>query len=223
VKYLDEYRDAEAARRLCDAIARTARRSWTLMEVCGGQTHGIVRYGVDTLLPSNVELVHGPGCPVCVTPLETIDRAHAIAARPEVIFCSYGDMLRVPGSTSDLIQLKSAGADVRIVQSPLDALGIARQNPDREVVFFAIGFETTAPANALTVELAERRGIGNFSALVSQVLVPPAVISILQAPDNRVQGLLGPGCKACWALGTCARSPARVNTSPLPDTMVYQS
>ncbi|HEY4159514.1 MAG TPA: hydrogenase formation protein HypD [Polyangiaceae bacterium] len=201
MKFVDEYRDSEAARRLSAAIAREVTRPWALMEVCGGQTHSIVRYGVDMLLPSSLELLHGPGCPVCVTPLETVDRAHAIAARPGLIFCSYGDMLRVPGSRGDLARAKSEGADVRIVYSPLDALTIARQNPTREVVFFAIGFETTAPANATVVELARSRGIKNFSALVSHVLVPPAITAILGAPDNRVQGLLGPG-HVCSVTGT---------------------
>jgi hydrogenase expression/formation protein HypD len=201
VKYLDEYRDPDAARRLAAAIEREAKHAWTLMEVCGGQTHSIVRYGVDTLLPERIELLHGPGCPVCVTPLELIDRAHAIAQERDVIFCSFGDMLRVPGSHGDLLQAKSEGADVRIVYSPLDALALARSNPDKEVVFFAIGFETTAPANAMAIKLAAQRGIANFSALISHVLVPPAVRAILGAPDNRVQGLLGPG-HVCTIVGT---------------------
>src|SRR4051812_32737551 len=193
MKYVDEYRDAEAARKLALAIARTATRPWTIMEVCGGQTHTIVKYGIDEILPPAIELVHGPGCPVCVTSLETIDRAHAIASRPGVIFCSFGDMLRVPGSHGDLLSLKSRGADIRVVYSPLDALHIATTTPDRPVVFFAIGFETTAPANAMAIALAKRRGIKNFSALVSHVLVPPAMASVLQSPGNRVQGFLGPG------------------------------
>ena len=200
MKYLDEYRDAEAARRLARAIERAATRPWVIMEVCGGQTHSIVRYGLDELLPSGVELVHGPGCPVCVTSLEMIDRAHAIAAKPGVIFCSFGDMLRVPGSHGDLFQLKSQGGDIRVVYSPLDALKLAEQNPGREVVFFAIGFETTAPANAMAIRLASRRQVRNFSALVSHVSVPPAITSILQAPDNRVQGFLGPG-HVCAVMG----------------------
>ena len=200
MKYLDEYRDAEAARKLVDAIARTVTRPWTLMEVCGGQTHTIVRYGIDELLPPSVELVHGPGCPVCVTSLEMIDRAHAIASRPGVIFCSFGDMLRVPGSGGDLLQLKSRGSDVRVVYSPLDAVGVAAANPDRQVVFFAIGFETTAPPNAMAVWLARRRRLTNFSVLVSHVLVPPALAAILEAPDNRVQGFLGPG-HVCAVMG----------------------
>jgi hydrogenase expression/formation protein HypD len=201
MKYLDEYRDGEAARRLVEAIARAARRPWAIMEVCGGQTHSIVRYGIDELLPSGVELLHGPGCPVCVTPVEMIDRAHAIASRPEVTFCSFGDMLRVPGSHGDLLRLKSTGADVRVVYSPLDALRIAERNPDRQVVFFAIGFETTAPANAMAAWLARRQCITNFSLLVSHVLVPPAITAILQAPGSRVQAFLGPG-HVCTVMGT---------------------
>jgi hydrogenase expression/formation protein HypD len=206
VKYLDEYRDAEAAKKLVAAIAATVTRPWVLMEVCGGQTHTIVKYGIDTLLPPNVELVHGPGCPVCVTPLEMIDRAHAIASRPDVTFCSFGDMLRVPGSRGDLLSLKAAGSDVRVVYSPLDAVRIAAQNPARKVVFFAIGFETTAPANATAIGLARRRGLGNFSALVSHVLVPPAMIAILKTPANRVQAFLGPG-HVCTVVGTSEYAP----------------
>jgi hydrogenase expression/formation protein HypD len=200
MKYLEEYRDGEAARRLAAALARTATRPWVLMEVCGGQTHTIVKYGIDRLLPPEVELVHGPGCPVCVTPLETIDRAHAIAARPDVTFCSFGDMLRVPGSRGDLLQLKSRGADVRVVYSPLDAVNVAAANPSRQVVFFAIGFETTAPANAMAAWQARRRGLGNFSLLVSHVLVPPALTALLDAPGNRVQAFLGPG-HVCAVMG----------------------
>jgi hydrogenase expression/formation protein HypD len=206
MKYLDEYRDPEAARRLCAAIAREATRPWTLMEVCGGQTHSIVRYGVDGMLPGSIELLHGPGCPVCVTPIETVDRAHAIAARPGVIFCSYGDMLRVPGSRGDLARARSEGADVRVVYGPLDALNIARHNPTREVVFFAIGFETTAPANATAVYLARQQRITNFSALVSHVLVPPALRAIFESPGNRVQGLLGPG-HVCSIMGVGEYTP----------------
>ena len=193
MKYLDEYRDQQLAQKLVDEIRRTATRPWVLMEVCGGQTHSIVKYGLDSLLPEQVELVHGPGCPVCVTSLEMIDRAHAIARHPEVIFCSFGDMLRVPGSSSDLFKIKAEGGNVRIVYSPLDCLKIARVNPDKKVVFFAIGFETTAPANAMAVWQAKQQGIDNFSVLVSHVLVPPAVTGILSSPHNRVQGFLGPG------------------------------
>lgn len=200
MKYLDEYRDPGAARQLADAIARTVTRPWTIMEVCGGQTHTIVKYGIDHVIPPTIELVHGPGCPVCVTSLETIDRAHAIAARKDVTLCSFGDMLRVPGSRGDLLQLKSEGSDVRVVYAPLNAVNIAAANPDRKVVFFAIGFETTAPANAMAVWLATRRGLKNFSMLVSHVLVPPALEAILGSPDNRVQGFLGPG-HVCTVMG----------------------
>ncbi len=175
MKYLDEYRSEALAQKLVNEIRRILTRPWVLMEVCGGQTHTIVKYGLDNLLPSEVELVHGPGCPVCVTSLEMIDKAHAIASRPDVIFCSFGDMLRVPGSAGDLLILKSRGADIRVVYSPIDCLKIARANPDKKVVFFAIGFETTAPANAMSVWQARRQGIHNFSILVSHVLVPPAI------------------------------------------------
>jgi hydrogenase expression/formation protein HypD len=193
MKYLDEYRDRDVAQALVKRIGEAVTRPWVLMEMCGGQTHSIVRYGLDRLLPPSLELVHGPGCPVCVTALETIDRAHAIAARPDVIFTSFGDMLRVPGSHSDLLRLRSRGADVRVVYSPLDALAIARANPDKRVVFFAIGFETTAPANAMAALQARKQHVTNFSLLVSHVLVPPAIAAILQGEGNRVQGFLGPG------------------------------
>src|ERR1700720_487353 len=200
MKYLDEYRSEEIAKKIVAEIKRTVTRPWVLMEVCGGQTHSIVKYGIDRLLPDEVELVHGPGCPVCVTSLEMIDKAHAIAQRPDVIFCSFGDMLRVPGSNVDLVVLKSRGADVRVVYSPIDSLKIARANPNKKVVFFAIGFETTAPGNAMVVWLAHKQEIKNFSALVSHVLVPPAIVSILQSPVNRVQGFLGPG-HVCTVMG----------------------
>jgi hydrogenase expression/formation protein HypD len=200
MRYLDEYRSADVAKRIAGAIARTAKHPWVLMEVCGGQTHSIVRYGIDRMLPPSLELVHGPGCPVCVTPLEMIDRAHAIASRSDVIFTSFGDMLRVPGSSGDLLALRSRGADIRIVYSPLDALEIARRNPSHRVVFFGIGFETTAPANAMAVHVAKREGISNFSMLVSHVLVPPAIASILQTKGNRVQAFLGPG-HVCAVMG----------------------
>jgi hydrogenase expression/formation protein HypD len=206
MKYLDEYRDADAARKLADAIARAVTRPWVIMEVCGGQTHTIVKYGIDRILPEQVELVHGPGCPVCVTSLEMIDRAHAIASRPDVIFCSFGDMLRVPGSRGDLLQLKSRGSDVRIVYSPLDAVNVAAANPEKNVVFFAIGFETTAPPNAMAVWLARRRGLTNFSVLVSHVVVPPSMTAILQSPGNRVQGFLGPG-HVCTVMGYTEYEP----------------
>ena len=200
MKYQQEYRDPGATRKLQQAIAGITTQPWTIMEVCGGQTHAIVKYGIDKLLPPKIELVHGPGCPVCVTPLELIDRAIAIAARPDVLFCSFGDMLRVPGSQRDLFAVKAAGGDVRIVYSPLDCLKIAEQNPDRTVVFFAVGFETTSPANAMAVKQAKRRGIKNFAVLVSHVLVPPAMRAILSSPTNRVQGFLGAG-HVCAVMG----------------------
>ncbi|MBE7485253.1 MAG: hydrogenase formation protein HypD [Polyangiaceae bacterium] len=206
VKYLAEYRQREAVETLARALRRRVTRPWVVMEVCGGQTHSIVRYGVDQLLPPELELVHGPGCPVCVTPLETIDRAHAIAAEPDVVFCSYGDMLRVPGSRGDLLAHKARGADVRVVLSPLDALSIAAENPGRRVVFFAIGFETTAPANAQALLTAKRRGLDNFFALVSHVRVPPALTAILATEDNRVQAFLGPG-HVCTVMGTGEYEP----------------
>jgi hydrogenase expression/formation protein HypD len=200
MKYLDEYRDNGLAGNILNEIRRVVTRPWVIMEVCGGQTHSIVKYGLDQLLPRQIELVHGPGCPVCVTSLEMIDKAHAIARRPDVIFCSFGDMLRVPGSDADLLVLKSSGADVRVVYSPIDCLKIARANPDKRVVFFAIGFETTAPANAMAVWQAKQQGIKNFSILVSHVLVPPSIASILQSPANRVQAFLGPG-HVCTVMG----------------------
>lgn len=200
MKYLNEFRDGEAARRVAGEIRRLATRRWAIMEVCGGQTHSIIRNGLDQMLPAEVELIHGPGCPVCVTPLEIIDKALAIASRPEVIFCSFGDMLRVPGSVRDLFQVKSEGGDVRVVYSPLDAVALARQNPGREVVFFAIGFETTAPANAMAVHQAKRLGLENFSLLVSHVLVPPAIEAILNAPQCRVQAFLAAG-HVCSVMG----------------------
>ncbi|MCG8420712.1 MAG: hydrogenase formation protein HypD [Proteobacteria bacterium] len=193
MKYLHEYRDPAAARRYAQALARVTTRPWTIMEVCGGQTHSIVRHGVDALLPDQLELVHGPGCPVCVTPIELIDKAIELAERPGVVLCSFGDMLRVPGSKSDLLSAKARGGDVRMVYSPLDALDHARAHRDVEVVFFAVGFETTAPANAMAVYQARAQGIDNFSLLVSHVLVPPAMATILSAPHNRVQGFLAAG------------------------------
>ncbi|MFV1979221.1 MAG: hydrogenase formation protein HypD [Myxococcota bacterium] len=200
MKFLDEYRDAESARGLADAIARITTREWTLMEVCGGQTHSIIRFGIDSLLPDEITLVHGPGCPVCVTPIESIDRALDIASRRGVIFCSFGDMLRVPGSEQDLLSVKANGGDVRAVYSPLDALEVADANPDKEVVFFAVGFETTAPANAMAVHQAKMRGLINFSVLVSHVLVPPAIESILSSPENKIQGFLAAG-HVCTVMG----------------------
>ncbi|MFL5302108.1 MAG: hydrogenase formation protein HypD [Anaeromyxobacteraceae bacterium] len=200
MRYLDEYRDPALAERLAARIASAVTRPWVLMEVCGGQTHSIVRYGIDRIIPPTVELVHGPGCPVCVTSLEMIDRAHAIASAPGVIFTSFGDMLRVPGSRGDLLALRSRGADVRVVYSPLDAVRIAKENPARRVVFFAVGFETTAPANAMAVWRAKREGVANFSMLVSHVLVPPVIAAILQSRGNRVQAFLGPG-HVCAVMG----------------------
>lgn len=201
MKYLDEFSNPELAGRLLDQIRATATRPWAIMEVCGGQTHSIIRHGIDQLLPDEIEMIHGPGCPVCVTPLEIIDKALSIASRPDVIFCSFGDMLRVPGSSEDLFRIKSAGGDIRVVYSPLDALNLARENPDREVVFFGIGFETTAPANAMTVYQAKRLGIENFSLLVSHVLVPPAVAAIMESPTRRVQAFLAAG-HVCSVMGT---------------------
>jgi hydrogenase expression/formation protein HypD len=200
MKYLDEFSDPDLAARLLDEIAQTVTRPWAIMEVCGGQTHTIIRNGIDQLLPDGVELIHGPGCPVCVTPLETIDRALAIAARPDVIFCSFGDMIRVPGSSTDLFRIKSEGGDVRVVYSPLDAVRLAQSNPDKQVVFFGIGFETTAPANAMTVTMAKQLGLTNFSLLVSHVLVPPAIRAIMDSPARRVQGFLAAG-HVCTVMG----------------------
>src|ERR1700674_1923941 len=200
MNYLEEYRNEALAQKIVGELRRIVTKPWVLMEVCGGQTHTIVKYGIDHLLPAEVELVHGPGCPVCVTSLEMIDKAHAIAQQSDVIFCSFGDMLRVPGSTTDLLVLKSRGADVRVVYSPIDALKIARSNPDKKVVFFAIGFETTAPGNAMAVWQAQKQGLTNFSVLVSHVLVPPAMAAILESPLNRGQGFLGPG-HVCTVMG----------------------
>lgn len=200
MKFVDEFRDRELADNLLAEIRRAATRPWVVMEICGGQTHSIVKYGLDRLLPAEIELAHGPGCPVCVTSLELIDQAHALARRPEVIFCSFGDMLRVPGSSGDLFQVKARGGDVRVVYSPLDCLKIARANPDRKVVFFAIGFETTAPANAMSVWQARAMGIGNYSILTSHVTVPPAMAAILESPDNRVRAFLGAG-HVCAVMG----------------------
>ncbi|TEU14036.1 MAG: hydrogenase formation protein HypD [Anaerolineales bacterium] len=200
MKYVDEYRDETAAQRYVEAIQRTATRPWTLMEICGGQTHTILKFGLDRMLPKEVTLVHGPGCPVCVTPVELLDKAIAIASRPGVTFFSFGDMLRVPGSHEDLLMVKAEGGDVRMVYSPLDALKLAQQDPDREVVFFAVGFETTAPANAMAVWQARQMGLRNFSVLSAHVLVPPAIEAILDAPGNEVQGFLAPG-HVCTVMG----------------------
>jgi hydrogenase expression/formation protein HypD len=206
MKYLDEYRDANAARKYADLLARITKQPWTIMEVCGGQTHAIVRFGIDELLPAGITLVHGPGCPVCVTPVEMVDRAISIAACPGVIFCSFGDMMRVPGTNSDLLRVKADGGDVRMVYSPVDAVDIAVQNPHKQVVFFAVGFETTAPANALAVYQARRQRLSNFSVLVSQVLVPPAMQALLEAPGCRVQGFLAAG-HVCTIMGMDAYGP----------------
>lgn len=214
MRYLDEFSDPGLARRLLDEIHTATTRPWAMMEVCGGQTHSIIRHGIDQLLPDGVEMIHGPGCPVCVTPLEIIDRALAIAAQPGVIFCSFGDMLRVPGSSQDLFAVKSAGGDVRVVYSPLDALTIARENPEKQVVFFGIGFETTAPANAMTVYQARRLGMTNFSLLVSHVLVPPAIAAIMESPRCRVQAFLAAG-HVCSVMGT-AEYPALAEKYGVP-------
>ena len=200
MKYVDEYRNPQIAHAIAGRISSKVTRPWVLMEVCGGQTHTLMRYGIDELLPKEVEMVHGPGCPVCVTPLEMVDRAIRIASIPGVVFTSYGDMLRVPGSDSDLFEARANGADVRIVYSPLEAVKLARANPDRRVVFFGVGFETTAPANAMAVWQAKREGLKNFSMIVSHVLVPPAMRLILQSPANRVNGFIGPG-HVCTIMG----------------------
>lgn len=206
MRFMDEYREAQAARQYAQAIARLVTRPWTLMEICGGQTHAIVKFGVDELLPREVTLVHGPGCPVCVTPVELIDKAIEIASRREVIFCSFGDMLRVPGTERDLLSVKAEGGDVRIVYSPLDAVKLAQSHPNRQVVFFAVGFETTAPGNALAVYQARQQGLANFSVLVSHVLVPPAMEAILSSPNNRVQGFLAAG-HVCTVMGYTEYEP----------------
>ncbi len=200
MKYIDEYRDADTARKYAEMIHKITTREWTMMEICGGQTHAIVKFGIDFLLPKEITLVHGPGCPVCVTPLEVIDKAIAIASRRDVIFTSFGDMLRVPGSKKDLLTVKSEGGDVRIVYSPLDAVKLARQNPNKQIVFFAVGFETTAPANAMAVWEAGNLGIKNFSILASHVLVPPAMEAILSSPSNLVQAFLAAG-HVCVVMG----------------------
>jgi hydrogenase expression/formation protein HypD len=206
VKYIDEYRDGETARRYASALRALVTRPWSIMEVCGGQTHAIVRFGLDELLPPGLTLIHGPGCPVCVTPVEIIDKALAIAARPEVVFCSFGDMLRVPGSERDLFAVKSEGADVRVVYSPMDAVALAEATPSRQIVFFAVGFETTAPANAMAAFEARRRALSNFSLLVSHVTVPPAMEAILASPSCRVNGFLAAG-HVCAVMGTEEYAP----------------
>jgi len=200
MKYLDEFRDPKIAKQILTEIESTVTKPWVIMEICGGQTHSIIKNGIDQILPKEIELVHGPGCPVCVTPLEIIDKAIEIASKPNVIFTSFGDMLRVPGSNKDLFQVKSEGGDVRIVYSPLESIKIARNNPDKEVVFFAVGFETTAPGNAMAIHQAKREGISNFSELVSHVLVPPAMEALLSSPKNRVQAYLAAG-HVCAIMG----------------------
>ncbi|HYW47443.1 MAG TPA: hydrogenase formation protein HypD [Bryobacteraceae bacterium] len=200
MKYLDEYRDRRIAQALIAGLHRKVTRPWVLMEICGGQTHTLMRYGIDALIPQQIEIVHGPGCPVCVTPLEVVDKAIRIASRPDSILVSYGDMLRVPGSSTDLLRVKASGGDVRIAYSPLEALKIARANPDRRVVFFGIGFETTAPPNAMAVLIAKREGLRNFSMLVSHVLVPPAIRLLMESPGNRVQAFIAPG-HVCAVMG----------------------
>jgi len=199
-QFTQEFRSAERVKPVIEEIRRTVTRPWTIMEICGGQTHSIMQYGLDQLLPPEIELVHGPGCPVCVTPLELIDKALAIASRPDVIFCSYGDMLRVPGSRQDLFSIRAQGGQVKVVYSPLDAVRLAKENPDKQVVFFAIGFETTAPPNALSVLQAKAMGLTNYSILVSHVRVPPAMHAILGSPHNRVQGFLAAG-HVCTVMG----------------------
>ncbi|HUK65077.1 MAG TPA: hydrogenase formation protein HypD, partial [Dongiaceae bacterium] len=200
MRFVDEYRGEAETKQLVAALRARVTRPWTLMEICGGQTHTLIKFGIDRMLPEGIEMVHGPGCPVCVTPLEQIDRAVEIAGRPGVIFTSFGDMLRVPGSRTDLLSVKAAGGDVRIVYSPLDAVKLAQRHPDRHVVFFAVGFETTAPANAMAVHQAARLGLGNFSILCSHVLVPPAMEALLSAEDNRVQAFLAAG-HVCTVMG----------------------
>ena len=200
MKYLSEFRNGEIAQRMAREIRQVATQPWKIMEICGGQTHSIIRNGIDQMLPPGIEMIHGPGCPVCVTPLSLIDKALAIAAQPGVIFCSFGDMLRVPGTDADLFQIKGRGGDVRVVYSPLDAVELAVKNPDKQVVFFGVGFETTAPANAMSVHLARRRSIRNFSLLVSHVLVPPAIEAIMSSPENQVQAFLAAG-HVCSVMG----------------------
>lgn len=200
MKYIDEYRDAKLANEFVQAIAAITTRPWTLMEICGGQTHTIVKYGLDRLIPKDITLIHGPGCPVCVTPVQLIDQAIAIAAQPDIIFCSFGDMLRVPGSTTDLLSAKAAGADVRMVYSPLDAVKLAQQHPDHQVVFFAVGFETTAPTTALAIAQAAQLDLTNFSILCAHVLVPPVMTAILNSPDHAMQGFLAAG-HVCTVMG----------------------
>src|SRR5512133_1203299 len=215
MKYLDEFRNADLVKTALEKVHQITRHHWVIMEICGGQTHSIMQNGIDQLLPSEIELVHGPGCPVCVTSLELIDKALAIAAQPDVIFTSFGDMLRVPGSHSDLFSIRAKGGQVKVVYSPLDAVRIAQENPDKQVVFFAIGFETTAPPNAMSVLQAQALGLKNYSVLVSHVCVPPAMHAILSSPANRVQGFLAAG-HVCTVMGYTEYEPlARKYTVPI--------
>lgn len=215
MKFVEEFRDRDAVGSLVRALHAETKRPWVVMEVCGGQTHSIMRYGLDQLLPEELTLLHGPGCPVCVTAAELIDRAHAIAEQRDVVFCSFGDMLRVPGTRGDLLRLKATGSDIRIVYSPLDAVRLAEEHPTKRVVFFAVGFETTAPANAAAVLMAKKRRLSNFSMLVAHVLVPPMLTAILEAPGNQVQGFLGPG-HVCTVMGTREYAPvARRYATPI--------
>jgi hydrogenase expression/formation protein HypD len=206
MKFVDEYRDAELAQKMAEAIAEITTQPWTIMEICGGQTHSIIKYGIDQLLPEEITLIHGPGCPVCVTPITLIDQAIAIASHPQVILCSFGDMLRVPGTEKDLLSIKASGADVRIVYSPLDCLKIAQAHGDREIVFFGVGFETTAPATAMAVYQAKQQQINNFSLLASHVRVPPAMEAILSSPQSQVQGFLAAG-HVCTIMGYTEYEP----------------
>ncbi|MDJ0714076.1 MAG: hydrogenase formation protein HypD [Prochloraceae cyanobacterium] len=206
MKFVDEYRDGKTAQKYVEAIARITTKPWTIMEICGGQTHSIVKYGIDKLLPKDITLIHGPGCPVCVTPVELIDKAIALASQPNIILASFGDMLRVPGTKEDLLSTKAAGGDVRIVYSPVDCLKLAKENPHKQVVFFAVGFETTAPATAMAVYQAQQQGLDNFSMLVSHVLVPPAMEAILSSPNCKVQGFLAAG-HVCTVMGYSQYEP----------------
>jgi hydrogenase expression/formation protein HypD len=215
LKYIEEYRDAAVVKEIINALHRITTRDWAIMEICGGQTHSIIKYGIDEMLPQKLSLIHGPGCPVCVTAVELIDKAIEIAKRDNVIFCSFGDMLRVPGSKNDLLSIKAEGADVRTVYSPMDAVKIARLNPQKEVVFFAVGFETTAPANAMAVYQAAKERIKNFSLLVAHVLVPPAIEALLSSPNNRIKGFLAAG-HVCTVMGYVEYEPiARKYSIPI--------
>lgn len=206
MKYLSEYRDPELAQQYLDEIQKTVTRPWSIMEVCGGQTHSLVKHGIVNVLPDEITMIHGPGCPVCVTPLELIDQALYLAEREDVILCSYGDMLRVPGSQKSLLEAKAEGADIRILYSPLEAVTLAEQNPDRQVVFFAVGFETTAPANGLSVIHAHRKGLENYAILTSHVLVPPAMEAVINDPESHIDAFLAAG-HVCTIMGTSEYGP----------------